>query len=497
MGRAFVYVILGGGVAAGYAALEFTKKGVSPGELCIISEESVAPYERPALSKGFLLPEAPARLPSFHTCVGLNEERLTTKWYNEHGIELVLGTRVKSVDVKRKNTVNSNWGDDKLQDSCRSYWRSGIEAHSSWFSDLHFSLALKLEEFGVNVLEAENVCYLRDLADASKLVNVMQSCGGGNAVVIGGGYIGMECAASLVINKINVTMVFPEDHCMPRLFTTKIADYYEDYYKGKGVKFVKGTVLTSFEFDSSGKVTAVNLKDGTRVPADLVVVGIGIRPNTSLFEGQLSIEKGGIKVNGKMQASNNSVYAVGDVAAFPVKLFGEIRRLEHVDSARRTARHAVNAIMEPEKTDDFDYLPFFYSRVFGLSWQFYGDNAGEIVHFGDYSGKSFGAYWVKDGLLVGSFLEGGNKEEYEALAKATRLKPSVENLTDLESKGLGFSVEICQKLPPPSSPIVGVKNSTDIVQKPPLHVWHATAGVIFAASVAGIAYWYGRRRRRW
>lgn len=72
---------------------------------------------------------------------------------------------------------------------------------------------MKLEEFGVNELKAENICYLRDLADATRLVTVMQSCKGGNAVVIGGGYIGMECVASLVMNKINVTMVFPEAHC--------------------------------------------------------------------------------------------------------------------------------------------------------------------------------------------------------------------------------------------------------------------------------------------
>lgn len=482
MGRAFVYVILGGGVAAGYAALEFTKKGVSPGELCIISQESVAPYERPALSKGFLLPEAPARLPSFHTCVGLNEERLTTKWYNEHGIELVLGTRVKSVDVKRKTLLTA----------------TGETISYKILIIATGARALKLEEFGVNVSDAENVCYLRDLADASKLSQVMQSFVGGNAVVIGGGYIGMECAASLVINKINVTMIFPEAHCMPRLFTTKIADYYEDYYKDKGVKFVKGTVLTSFEFDSSGKVTAVNLKDGTRVPADLVVVGIGIRPNTSLFEGQLSIEKGGIKVNGKMQTSNSSVYAVGDVAAFPVKLFGEIRRLEHVDSARRTAKHAVSAIMEPQKTDDFDYLPFFYSRVFGLSWQFYGDNTGEIVHFGDYTGKSFGAYWVKDGRLVGSFLEGGDKEEYEALATATKRRPLVENIDELETKGMSFCAEICKNLPPSPSIGIGVNVESCVrIAEKPLHVFHAGAAVIFAASIAGFAYWYGRRRKRW
>jgi monodehydroascorbate reductase (NADH) len=72
---------------------------------------------------------------------------------------------------------------------------------------------LKLEEFGVSGSDAENVCYLRDLADANRVVDVMQSCASGNAVVIGGGYIGMECAASLVTNRINVTMVFPEVHC--------------------------------------------------------------------------------------------------------------------------------------------------------------------------------------------------------------------------------------------------------------------------------------------
>uniref|UniRef100_A0A2P2LBE6 Putative monodehydroascorbate reductase cytoplasmic isoform 2 n=1 Tax=Rhizophora mucronata TaxID=61149 RepID=A0A2P2LBE6_RHIMU len=197
MGRAFVYVILGGGVAAGYAALEFTKRGVSPGELCIICEEPVAPYERPALSKGYLLPEAPARLPAFHTCVGANEERLTPKWYKEHGVELVLSTHVKSADVKRKTLLTA----------------AGETISYKILIIATGARALKLEEFGVSGSYAENVCYLRDLGDANGLVNVMQSCTGGNAVVIGGGYIGMECAASLVVNKINVTMVFPEAHC--------------------------------------------------------------------------------------------------------------------------------------------------------------------------------------------------------------------------------------------------------------------------------------------
>ncbi|XP_057791685.1 monodehydroascorbate reductase 4, peroxisomal [Salvia miltiorrhiza] len=478
MGRAFVYVIIGGGVAAGYAAHEFVQAGVSFGELCIISEEPVAPYERPALSKGYLLPEAPARLPSFHCCVGTNGERLAPKWYNDNGIELILGTRVKSADVRRKTLLTA----------------TGETISYKYLIVATGARALKLEEFGVNALDAPNVCYLRDVADADRLVDVMRSCSGGHAVVIGGGYIGMECAASLVINSLNVTMVFPEAQCMARLFTPKIAAFYEEFYQSKGVKFVKGTVLTSFDFNADGKVCSVNLRDGSKLPADMVVIGIGIRPNTSLFEGQLTMEKGGIKVNGKMQSSNSSVYAIGDVAAFPVKIVGETRRLEHVDSARKAARHVVAAIMEPEKTGEFDYLPFFYSRVFTLSWQFYGDNAGEVVHFGDFTGNTFGAYWMNKGHLVGSFLEGGTKEQYEALAQATRLKPKIEDLAELESQGLEYALSVIQK--PPSTRSAEVGGSTLVLDKP-LHVWHATAGVIVAASVAAFAYWYGRKRKRW
>ncbi|MFQ6630784.1 hypothetical protein Gotur_008837 [Gossypium turneri] len=479
MERGFAYVIVGGGVAAGYAALEFTKRGVSHAQLCIISEEPVAPYERPTLSKKFLHPESPARLPSFHTCVGANEELLTPTWYEEHGIELVLGTRVESVDVGQKTLLTA----------------SGETIRYETLIIATGAKALKLEEFGVKGSEAENVCYLRDLADADRLVNVMQSCTGGNAVVIGGGYIAMECAASLVTNKINVTMVFPEAHCMPRLFTPKIASYYEDYYQSKGVKFIRGTILSSFEFDSNGKVTAVNLRDGSQIPVDMVVVGIGIRPNTSLFEGQLTMEKGGIKVNGKLQTSNDSVYAVGDVAVFPVDLCGRIRRLEHVDSARKTAKHVAAVIMEPDKTGEFEYLPLFYSKAFSFSWRFYGDNAGEVVHFGDYLGTKFGAYWINNGHLVGSFLEGGTEDEFEAIANATQLKPAVDDLAEVGRQGLNFAMTGNKKTKP-QTPLIEAGTSSLVVETL-IYPWHSTAGVVVAASVAAFAYWYGRRRRRW
>lgn len=220
------------------------------------------------------------------------------------------------------------------------------------------------------------------------------------------------------------------------------------------------------------------LKDGRHLPADMVVVGIGIRANTDLFEGQLNMEKGGIKVNGRMQTSNSSVYAVGDAAAFPIKLFGsDIRRLEHVDCARKTARHAVAAIMAPRKTGDIDYLPFFYSRVFTLSWQFYGDNVGEVVHFGDFSGGKFGAYWVDKGRIMGAFLESGSREEYEAIAKAVKHMATVKDIAKLEGEGLEFAFQVSQQAMPES--LEGLTTC----------VWPASAAIAVALSIAAFAYW--------
>lgn len=215
----------------------------------------------------------------------------------------------------------------------------------------------------------------------------------------------------------------------------------------------------------------------------MVVVGIGARANTELFEGQLVMERGGIKVNGQMQTSVASVYAVGDVAAFPVKLFGgDVRRLEHVDCARRTARHAITAALDPAAAGDIDYLPFFYSRVFALSWKFYGDNTGEAVHFGDFSPTSpkFGAFWVSGGRIAGAFLEGGSPQEYDAIAHAVRTGAAVPDITDLARQGLAFVVREERS---------GGSRGGAV----PSYKWHATVGVAAAVSVAAIAFWYSRR----
>ncbi|CAN6478073.1 unnamed protein product [Victoria cruziana] len=426
----FKYVILGGGVAAGYAAREFVKLGLKAGELAIISNEAVAPYERPALSKGYLFPEGAARLPGFHVCVGSGGERLLPEWYKEKGIELILSTEIVKVDLASKILISA----------AKTTFTYEILLIATG------STVIRLSDFGVQGADAKYIFYLRDLHDADKLVEAIKAKGSGKAVIVGGGYIGLELGAAMRMNDYDVTMVYPEPWCMPRLFTVGLAAFYESYYAKKGIKIIKGTVAVGFDADANGDVCSVRLKDGRVLDADIVIVGVGGRPLTTLFKGQLEEEKGGIKTDGFFRASVPGVYAIGDVATFPLKLYNEMRRVEHVDHARKSAEHAVKHIKENEggePVEEYDYLPYFYSRAFDLSWQFYGDNVGETVLFGDNDPDSakakFGTYWIKDGKVIGAFLEGGTPEENKAIAKIARIQPPVESADLLIKEGVGFA----------------------------------------------------------
>ncbi|KDO61081.1 hypothetical protein CISIN_1g012545mg [Citrus sinensis] len=431
--KSFKYVILGGGVSAGYAAREFAKQGVKPGELAIISKEAVAPYERPALSKAYLFPEGTARLPGFHVCVGSGGERLLPEWYKEKGIELILSTEIVRADIASKTLLSA----------------TGLIFKYQILVIATGSTVLRLTDFGVEGADAKNIFYLREIDDADKLVEAIKAKKNGKAVVVGGGYIGLELSAALKINNIDVSMVYPEPWCMPRLFTADIAAFYEGYYANKGIKIIKGTVAVGFTTNADGEVNEVKLKDGRTLEADIVVVGVGGRPLISLFKGQVAENKGGIETDDFFKTSADDVYAVGDVATFPMKLYREMRRVEHVDHARKSAEQAVKTIMATEggKTvTGYDYLPYFYSRAFDLSWQFYGDNVGDTVLFGDNDLASathkFGTYWIKDGKVVGVFLESGTPEENKAIAKVARVQPSVESLDVLKNEGLSFASKI-------------------------------------------------------
>ena len=186
------------------------------------------------------------------------------------------------------------------------------------------------------------------------------------------GYIGLEVAASCAARGMNPAVVMMEPHVMARLWSPEIAAHYENLYESKGTTFHKNAKVKAINKGPDGAVESVELEGGVVIPADLVIVGVGAGAVTAPFDALESTPErfpGGIKVDGTFAASGagvepKSVYAIGDIAAFPLAFDGnQIVRMEHVAHARASATHAAECILADSETP-YAYTPYFYSRVF-------------------------------------------------------------------------------------------------------------------------------------
>jgi NADPH-dependent 2,4-dienoyl-CoA reductase/sulfur reductase-like enzyme len=356
------YVILGGGMVAGYAAKEMVERGLKPGQLTIVSADSALPYERPPLSKSFLSGK------DTEESIRISPE----EFYADHGIEVRLDTQVKGVDTMRR-VLRLASGED-----------------------LGFEKLLIATGARPRTLEIPNVCYLRSLDDSKRIRE--RAANAKTATVIGGGFIGMEVAAVLAQKGIAARMVLREDRLGKRLFTPAMSRWFEDYYVARGVQLVK-----------NAQPSDLRGRDG-----DLVVAGIGVVPVTEPF-GASGIEvEDGLLVNEYLETRVPGIYAAGDVANYQDMLFGKRRRVEHWDNAVTQGRHAARALLGDSQP--FIHVPYFFSDVFDLSYEFWGDLSGadEIVERGDPSAKNFSVWWLREGLLVAAFLMNRPDEERDA-----------------------------------------------------------------------------------
>jgi len=493
-------VVIGAGNAAGYIAREAVALGRAA-DLRILGREAVAPYERPALSKAYLAPTSPARLPGFHTCVGGGGERQDPAWYAGKGVDLRLGATVEKIDAVAKTVT----------------WReaAGGPLRTAAFERLVLATGARpvslASDFGTPGADLPGVHVLREVADADSLLAAVAAAaagragGGGEArppaevLVVGGGYIGVEACANLSAHPgVRVTMVLPEPSVLARVVPPALASFYERQLQARGVVLVKGRTAVAFEpsADDPNRVGFAVLSDAgpkgkgqSRLPCDVVLVGAGARPNVSLAaDAGLALAPappsgpGGVQVDGSLRSvSHPSVYAVGDVAAFPLRRLTAgpaetsvaLARQEHVAFARASAAHAAQAAFsasgEHPSAEAIPYLPYFYSRTYDNGWVFYGEapagaDGGEVVLFGPDDpataaapGKAkFGAYWVapragREGerCVVGAFLEGGDAAENEAVRQAVASGaplPAEGGVAELARLGAGFAVAYAAKL---------------------------------------------------
>lgn len=371
-------VILGGGMVAGYAAKQMVELGLRPGELTILSADHSVPYERPPLSKGFL--------------AGRDSEEAiqisSADFYRQHQIEVKLDGEVSGLDLKRKRLIlkhGDEFGFEKLIVATGAYPRV-------------------LNIAGANL---KNLCYLRSLDDSKKIRTAAESAK--HAVVIGGGFIGMEVAAVLAEKKIEVTMVLNEDRIWKRLFSPEMSSFFESYYQARGVRLTKSTSVQELRGD--GTVKSAVLADGQTVACDLVVAGIGVQPAVEMLAGSgLDIDNG-ILANEYLQTSHPDVSAAGDVANYQDVLFGKRRRVEHWDNAVAQGQYCARALMG-ERTP-FKHVPYFFSDVFDLSYEYWGDSSGadQVIHRGDLSSKSFSVWWLRQERVLATFTMNRPDEE--------------------------------------------------------------------------------------
>lgn len=382
--KRYPYVILGGGVAAGYAAQVFAEaRDVDKQEsLCIVCAEDRPPYERPPLSKTFLVGEEDV------DDIWINPP----EFYEQHNIDLLLGERVLKVDFDQRvlHTADQEIGFDKLMIATGS----------------------QVKRLSVAGNELENIFYLRSLADAGR---IREAAGQAQrAVVIGGSFIGMETASSLRRLGLETTLVFPESHVWANFFTERMSSFFEKYYEERGVTLEKEAEVSSFQ--GEGAVQAVKLKDGRELPADIVVAGVGVTPNLEIFASTpLEIQEG-VLVNRYLETNIPGVYAVGDVATYPDAYLGEQRRVEHWDNAYAQGRQAMRNMVGARKP--YQHLPYFFSDVFDLSYEFWGDTSDHdtVIYRGalEESEASFSVWWLQKQRLVAAFVMNRPEEEREA-----------------------------------------------------------------------------------
>jgi 3-phenylpropionate/trans-cinnamate dioxygenase ferredoxin reductase component len=356
-------VVIGAG-QAGSSCVAKLRNGGFEGQVTLIGAEPVPPYQRPPLSKAYLLGE-------------MSLERLLLRpesFYTEHDIDLRLDTTVTAIDTEAR-TVTA--GGDSIE-----------------YTDLVFATGSVPRRLPASIGgDLEGVFVVRDLADVDALAPWCET--GKTALVVGGGYIGLEAAAVCSKLGLNVVLIEMADRVLQRVAAPETSDYFRAIHTGHGVDIREGVGLT--RLNGSGKVTGAKLTDGNSLDVDLVIVGVGITPATELAEAAGIEIDNGIRTDAQGRTSAPHVWAVGDCASFPYQ--GTRIRLESVPHAIDQAECVAENIMGAGK--DYVARPWFWSDQYDVKLQIAGLNTGydRIVTRDGGSSKSFW-YYKGDTLLA-------------------------------------------------------------------------------------------------
>lgn len=392
--------IVGGGLAAGTAVTALRDQGYA-GPLVVFTAEPHLPYERPPLSKGFLMGKDPAEKALVHDAA----------WYREHDVDVRTGVRVTALDPEA-HTLQA--GGEEIA------YRALLLATGA--EPRRLALA---DQAGVPTT------YLRTLDDSAALKEELRP--GRRIGIIGGGWIGLEVAAAA--REAGAEAVVLEMAAQPLLgvLGEEVAQVFADLHRAHGVDLRTGVQVTSIERAGSG-TTRIGLASGDAVEVDHLVVGVGVVPATELAEAAGIVLGNGIRTDAHLRTSAPDVYAAGDVANADHPVLGRAVRVEHWDTAIKHGKVAAANLLGGE--DIADALPYFFTDQYDLGMEYVGhpgpDGFDRVEIVGDVPGLNFRVWWLRREKLDGQERErvvaGMHVSDWDAIeeirAKVGTLTPS-------------------------------------------------------------------------
>ena len=357
------FAIVGASLAGAKAAEALREQGFD-GEVILFGAETHLPYERPPLSKGYLKGSEGRDSFVVHP----------KEWYEEQNVELRLGVEVTGVDASAHRLTTANGSDV-------AYDRLLIATGST------------PRRLAMPGADAANVRYLRTVDDSEVLRAAIDEQA--RVVIIGAGWIGLEVAAAASEAGASVTVIESLELPLLRVLGPEMATVFADLHRDHGVDLRLGATLSQIR-TQAGRATAVVLGDGSDAPATLIVVGIGITPNTALAEAAGLEVDNGIVVDEALRSSDPDVFAAGDVANALHPVLSRRIRVEHWANALNQPAVAAKAMRG--ESASFDMLPYFYTDQYDLGMEYVGyvgpgDDTRVVVR-GDTAGREFVAFWL-------------------------------------------------------------------------------------------------------
>jgi len=359
-------VIVGAGHGAGQLVASLRQKRFV-GQITLIGDESYYPYQRPPLSKKFLAGELPA-------------ERLHVKpqnFYADAAVDVRLNTRISRID-RAAQEITATSGETISYDR------------------LVLAVGARTRALHCPGADLAGVHYLRTIQDVTEIRDGFGT--GRRLVIVGAGYIGLEVAAVARQLGMDVTVVEMQERVMSRVVSPRVSDFYQKEHRAHGVKLLLSTGLSGFSGDAC--VSSVELDDGSELPADLVVVGIGIQPNTELAtDAGLEVDDG-IVVDDHCRTDDPRIYAIGDCTFHPNDVLGRSLRLESVHNAVEQAKTAAANICGEDAS--YAQVPWFWSDQYDLKLQIAGLSEGydQTVIRGNPDERAFSCVYLRDGRLL-------------------------------------------------------------------------------------------------